>query len=74
MGGERRFELAPRPVKDKPALFLRKQSKMNQDKLEKRVWFPGWAGVLAQEPWPPAQREAFRRIIAWYLHACRERG
>jgi hypothetical protein len=47
---------------------------MNQDKLEKRVWFPGWAGVLAQEPWPPAQREAFRRIIAWYLHECKERG
>jgi len=46
---------------------------MNQDKLEKRVWFPGWAGALAREPWSPARRQAFRRIIAWYLHARQER-
>ena len=47
---------------------------MNQDKLERRVWFPDWAEALAQELWPPARREAFRRIIAWYLHECKERG
>jgi integron integrase len=47
---------------------------MNKDKLEKRVWFPGWAEALAREPWPPARREACRRIIAWYLHECKKRG
>jgi hypothetical protein len=33
--------LALLAAKDKLAFFLRKRSKMNQDKLEKRVWFPG---------------------------------
>ncbi len=47
---------------------------MNKDKLEQRVWFPGWAGALAREPWPPARRETCRRVIAWYLHECRVRG
>jgi len=47
---------------------------MNGDKAERRVWFSGWAEVLARELWPPARREAFRRIIAWYLHECKERG
>ncbi len=53
--------------------FLR-HSERGQDTLEKRVWFSGGAGVLAQEPWPAVQREAFRRIIAWYLHECKQRG
>ncbi len=46
---------------------------MDKDKLERRVWFPGWAEALAREPWPLAQREACRRVIGWYLHECKER-
>jgi hypothetical protein len=46
---------------------------MNKDKLEKRVWFPGWAQALAQGPRPQGQRERCRGIIAWYLHECQER-
>ncbi|MCX7723569.1 MAG: hypothetical protein N2379_11025, partial [Verrucomicrobiae bacterium] len=40
---------------------------------KKRVWFPGWAEVLAHEPWPASQREAYRRVTARYLHECKER-
>lgn len=46
---------------------------MNQDKAEGRVWFPGWAEVLAQEPWPENQQEAYQGVVAWYLHECKER-
>ena len=45
---------------------------MNKDRLEQRVWFPGWAEALAQEPWSEGQREAYRRLIAWYLQECKE--
>jgi hypothetical protein len=55
-------------------LAFLKHSKRNQHTLEKRVWFSGGAGVLAQEPWPAAPREAFRRIIAWSLQECKQRG
>ena len=44
------MELALRPAKGKPALFLRKRLKMNKDEPERRVWFPGWAGALTREP------------------------
>ncbi len=47
---------------------------MDKDKVERRVWFPGWALALEQEPWPEPRREACRRVIVWYLHECRERG
>jgi hypothetical protein len=46
---------------------------MNKDKLEKRVWFPGYARALAQEPWPQGQREMCRGILARSLHECQER-
>lgn len=46
---------------------------MNEERVEKRVWFPGWAEVLAGELWPAGQREVYRRLIAWYLHECKQR-
>lgn len=52
----------------------RASKKISKDKLEQRVWFPGRAEALAQEPGPAARREAYRRVIAWYLHECKERG
>lgn len=46
---------------------------MNSDRLEKRVWFPEWAEVLAQELLAEGQREAYRRVIVRYLHECKQR-
>lgn len=52
---------------------FRKRQHMNSERIEKRVWFPEWAEVLAQEPLAEGQREAYRRVIVRYLHECKQR-
>jgi hypothetical protein len=46
---------------------------MNKGKLEKRVWFTGYARALAQGPRPQGRREMCRGIPARSLHECKER-
>ncbi len=47
---------------------------MENDKVEQPVWFPEWGIVLQHEPFPPAQREQYRRVLVGYLHHCQLTG